>query len=211
MKIFLYFIAFTLSAFAHAESALETDDSFFRDAKAPYEDDDLDRDHKKNELSKTIERQKKTENKVKDEFSVTTPDVMSASEARAMDTRIVTENKRRQRAILNRIQSSAGAVHSCVAQDPRNFQGTHATVIWMISPAGKIMDTAIKSTDIENNQVQKCIQDVAAKLDFSGARTDLLKKSHVEYTYKFKKRIIKSAKFNVKQPAKKTVRKTASQ
>lgn len=211
MKTFLLFVALTLPAFAHAESGLETDDSFFRDAKAPYEDDDLDRDYKKNELSKTIDRQKKTESKVKDEFSVTTPDVMPAYEARAMDEKIVAENKRRQNAILSRIHSSSGAVHSCVAQDPRNFQGTHATVIWMVSPEGKIMDMAIKSTDIENNEIQKCIQDVAAKLDFSSARTDLLKKSHVEYTYKFKKRIIKSTKHSMKQPLKKPARKTASQ
>lgn len=208
MRIFLYMIVFAVSAFAHAESALETDDSFFKEAKSPYEDDDLDRAYKKNELSKTIEKQKTTETKVKDEFSTTTPDIMPAYEARAMDERIVAENKRRQKAILNSIQSSSGAVHACVARNARAFQGTHATVIWMVGADGRIMDTAIKSTDIENNEIQKCIQDVAAKLDFSSARTDLLKKSHVEYTYKFKKRIIKSAHA---KPIKKPARKTASQ
>lgn len=208
MRIFLYIMVLALSAVAHAESALETDDSFFKDARSPYEDDDLDRAYKKNELSKTIEKQQKTENKVKDEFSTTTPDIMPAYEAQAMDNKIVAENKRRQQAILSRIQSSAGLVHGCVAKNPRQFQGTHATVIWMIGADGRIMDTAIKSTDIDDNQIQKCIQEVAAKLDFSKARTDLLKKTHAEYTYKFKKRVLtKTAHKQVKRP----VRKTASQ
>lgn len=207
MRIFLYIIVLALSAVAHAESALETDDSFFKEARSPYEDDELDRAYKKNELSKTIERQQKTENKVKDEFSTTTLDIMPAYEAQAMDNKIIAENKRRQQAILSRIQSSAGMVHSCVAKNPRQFQGTHATVIWMIGPDGRIMDTAIKSTDIEDGAIQKCIQEVAGKLDFSNARTDLLKKTHAEYTYKFKKRVIKTAHKQVKRP----IRKTASQ
>lgn len=207
MKIFVYLMVMALSVVAHAESALETDDTFFKGAQAPYEDDDLDRAYKKNELSKTIEKQKKTETKVKDEFSSTSPDIMPAYEARAMDEKIVAENKRRQMAILNRIKSSATMVHSCVAKNPHQFQGTHATVIWMIGADGRIMDTAIKSTDIDNNDIQKCIQEVASKLDFSNARTDLLKKTQAEYTYKFKKRVIKSAFKPVKRP----VRKTASQ
>lgn len=207
MKILLYMIVLALSAVAHAESALETDDSFFSEAKSPYEDDELDRAYKKNELSKTIERQQKTETKVKDEFSTTTPDIMPAYEARAMDQKIVEENKRRQAAILGRIKSSSMLVHSCIAKNAQQFQGTHATVIWMIGADGRIMDTAIKSTDIENNDIQKCIHDVAATLDFSSARTNLLKKTQAEYTYKFKKRVIKSAY----KPAKRPVRKTASQ
>jgi len=204
----MYLLILCMSAFAHAESALETDDSFFKGAQAPYEDDELDRAYKKNELSKSMERQQKTESKVKDEFSTTSPDVMSAFEARAMDDKVVAENQRRQKAILNRIQVSSGLVHGCVAKNARAFQGTHATVIWMIGSDGKILDTAIKTTDIENPEIQRCIQDVAANLDFSSARTGmLLKKSHVEYTYRFKKRIIKSAQRIHKRP----VRRTASQ
>lgn len=207
MKILLYMMVLALSAVAHAESALETDDSFFKDARSPYEDDDLDRAYKKNELSKTIEKQQKTESKVKDEFSSTSPNIMPAYEARAMDEKITAENKRRQTAILNRIKSSSSSVHGCIAKNAQQFQGTHATVIWMIGADGRIMDIAIKSTDIENNEIQKCIHDVAATLDFSSARTDLLKKTQAEYTYKFKKRVIKSAY----KPVKKPVRKTASQ
>jgi hypothetical protein len=106
MRIFLYLMVLSCSAFAHAESALETDDSFFKGAQSPYENDDLDRAYMKSELSKSMEHQNKSENKVKDEFSVATPDVMPAYEARAMDDKVITENKRRQRAILSRIQAS---------------------------------------------------------------------------------------------------------
>jgi len=209
MKNFLYLIILTLfTSLTYAESALETDDSFFSGSKAPYEDDDLDRAHKKNEISKVIERQKKTETEVKDEFTTARPNTMSTHEARAMDERIVAENKRRQSSILNSIKSSAALVQSCVNQNPQHFQGTHATVIWMIGADGRIMDSAIKTTDIENGEIQKCIQDVAMKLDFSNARTDLLKKTHAEYTYKFKKLVVKKT---AQKPAKKPTRKTASQ
>lgn len=209
MKFLLYVLVIAMPIFAHAESGLETDDSFFQEAKSPYEDDDLDRAYKKNELVKSIDRQQKTENKVKDEFSTTAPDIMPAYEARAMDEKITAENKRRQQAILSRLQSSSSQIYACIAKKPRHFQGTHATVIWMIAPTGRVLDTAIKSTDIEDNDIQKCIQDVAAKLDFSNAKTDLLKKSQVEFTYKFNKK--KPSKSMARHSQKRIIRRTASQ
>lgn len=207
MRLLLLMLLLGFSATVFAESDLETDDSFFRSSAGPYEEDELDRLYKKSDLTKTTEQQKKTESKVKDEFSSAKTDIMDAAEARRMDERVVAENKRRQKAILNRLAASSGPVHACVAKNAVNFQGTHATVIWMIDPNGRILDLAIKSTDIENEKIQKCIYDVAKSLNFDEAKTDLLKKSEVEYTYKFKK-IVRSAP----APAlKKSPRRTASQ
>lgn len=210
MKFFLLIALFdlsvSLSSNAFAESDLETDDVFFQSSTAPYEDDELDRIHKKNDLVKTTEQQKKTETKVKDEFSSTTPDIMKAQEARMMDERIVAENKRRRKAILNKLDASSGAVHECVAKDPKVFQGSyatfHATVVLMIAADGRILDTAIKSTDIDSGEVQKCVHEVVSNLKFDEAKTDLFKKSHVEYTYKFKKKTTKSV--GVKKPSRRT-------
>jgi len=216
MKFILLVLLFGFTGQAFAESEFDTDDRFFTPSNAPYEDDELDRIHKKNELAKSTEQLKKTETKVTSEFFTTTPDVMASYEARMMDDRIVAENKRRQKAILDKLASSSSAIHECVSQNPRQFQGTHATVIWMIAPNGKVLDTAIKNTDIENPEIQNCIQSVASNLTFAEAKTELFKKSHVEYTYKFKKKITKAAHF--KRPAKryvqgkhpKQVRRTAS-
>lgn len=191
---------------AHAESALETDDSFFKSV-APVEDDDLDRSYKKNELVKSTETQKKIESHVKDEFSSTHQGIMPAYEAKMMDQKVVAENKRRQAAIMSRLNLSAGAVLTCVSKTGQNFQGTHATVMWMIQPNGTVSETAIKSTDIENIEIQKCIQEVASHLDFSAAKTDLLNKSLVEYTYKFKLK----KKTSLGSHKKKIRRSTASQ
>lgn len=205
--LLMLLLGFSANVFAESESDLETDDSFFRSSAAPYEEDELDRLYKKSDLVKTTEQQKNAESKVKDEFSSAKTDIMDAAEARRMDDRVVAENKRRQKAILNRLAASSGPVHACVAKNAVNFQGTHATVIWMIDPDGRILDLAIKSTDIENEKIQKCIYDVAKSLNFDEAKTDLLKKSQVEYTYKFKK-IVRSA------PAptlRKAPRRTASQ
>ncbi len=204
MKLILYIALFIISMTAHAESVLETDDSFFKSAAPPYEDDDLDRVYKKNELTKSTERQEKIESKVKDEFQSIHQDIMSAHEAKIMDQKIVAENKRRQSAIMKRLNSSVGAVYACVAENVKSFQGTHATVIWMIAPSGAVIDSAIKSTDIVNADVQKCIREVASGLDFSLAKTNLLKKSLVKYTYKFKKK-------NKTISFKKATRRTAKQ
>lgn len=187
MKISLGILLVTLSLGAHAESELETDDSFFKGAAAPYEDDELDRDYKKNELLKTTEHQKKTETKVQSEFSETTQGIMPAYEARMMDEKIIAENKRREEALLSTIRRSSGAVHACIAKNAQLFEGTHATVIWMVSAEGTIQDMAIKDTDIQNTEIQRCIEQVAGSLDFSSAKTTMLKKTHVEYVYKFKK------------------------
>lgn len=203
MKIILYAAMILLSLKAYAQD-LETDDSFFK-GNAPYEDDELDRASKKNALTKTMDQQKKYEFKVKDEVSTAAPGLMSASEAKAMDQRVVNENKRRRKAILNKLSSSAQIVQMCFNKNTTNFQGSHATVIWMVGPDGRVLDTAIKSTDIDNSEIQKCIHDIAVNLNFSEAKTDLLKKSLVEYTYKFKKKTVNAG---VK---KKTLRKTASQ
>lgn len=191
---------------AHADPALETDDSFFK-SEAPVEDDDLDRKYKKNELVKSRENQNKIESHVKDEFSSIQQGIMPAYEAQMMDQKIVAENKRRQTAIMRSLNKSAGAVRVCVSQKDKVFQGTHATVIWMIQPNGTVSDTAIKSTDIDNPEVQRCIQEVAASLDFSTAKTELLNKSLVEYTYKFKFK----KKANTSSFKKKMRRSTASQ
>jgi hypothetical protein len=209
MKYILLVLLFGIAGQAYAQSEMETDDRFFTPANAPYEDDELDRIHKKNELAKSTEQLKKTENKVSSEFSTTTPDIMASYEARMMDDRIVAENKRRQKAILSKLASSSSAIHQCISKNVREFQGSHATVIWMIAPNGKVLDTAIKNTDIENPEIQNCIHSVASSLTFDEAKTDLFKKSHVEYTYKFKKKIIKSAHF--KRPAKRYVHTRNSQ
>jgi hypothetical protein len=204
MKFILCAVSVILSLAAHAESALETDDGFFKSSVAPYEDDDLDRSYKKNELTKSTEHQKKVESNVTDEFSSTHQGIMPAYEAQMMDQKIVAENKRRQAAIMRRLSSSSGAVYDCVTKNSKNFQGTYTTVKWLIAPSGKVMEAAIKSTDIENTEIQKCIEEVALNLDFSSAKTDLLKKSLVEYSYKFKKKSKTGA-------LKKTGRRTAGQ
>lgn len=203
--IWLCVVLLGFSSNGFAESDLETDDKFFN-SSGPDEEDDLDRLHRKNDLAKSREQQQKTEVKVKDEFSTIKPGVMSSTEARMMDEQVMAENKRRQQAILNKLASTSGLVHQCVTKDPKQFQGTQATVMWMIGADGRILETAIKSTDIENMDIQKCIYEVASSLKFDEARTEfLLKKSHVEYTYKFKKKINKAAS------AKKPSRRTASQ
>lgn len=191
--IFAALLAFSANTYGQAEAQadLETDDRFFKSSVAPYEDDELDRIHKKNALIKTTEQQNRTESKVKDEFSSAAPGVMQSYEARAMDEKVIAENKRRQKVIMNQLSASSGPIHECVSKNAKFFQGTKATVIWMIGPDGKVLDTALKETDIENPEIQKCIQDVAMAMNFDEAKTDLYKKSHVEYTYKFKKRIVK--------------------
>ncbi|MGZ3744615.1 MAG: hypothetical protein ACXWRE_07060 [Pseudobdellovibrionaceae bacterium] len=186
MKLIWVLSLLIITTTAHAESALETDDNFFKSAVAPYEDDDLDRTHKKNELQKSVEREKKIDSHVKEEFSSTRQGIMPAYEAQMMDQRIVAENKRRQAAIMRRLDSSSRSVLTCVNKKGQRLQGSRATLLWMIEPDGRVSDTAIKTTDIEDPEIQKCIQDVAAGLDFSSAKTDLLKRSRVEYTYKFK-------------------------
>lgn len=211
MKFILLVALLAISAHAYAESDLETDDSFFKSSTAPYEDDELDRMHKKNALMKSVENQNKTENKVKDEFSSSSPGMMQSYEAQAMDNKVVAENKRRQQAIIRQLKSSSGPIYQCVAKNPQGFQGTKATVIWMVGQDGRVLDTAIKDTDIESSEIQKCIQDVAMNMNFLEAKTDLIKKSHVEYTYKFHKRIIKPMKKTAARPYKKIQRRTASQ
>ncbi|WP_413291458.1 hypothetical protein [Bdellovibrio sp. HCB337] len=212
MKSILLVTLLAISTNVYAESDLETDDSFFKSSAAPYEDDELDRMQKKNALIKSNENQKMTDTKVKDEFSTATPGVMQSFEARAMDERVIAENKRRQQAIIRQLKSSSAPIYQCVSKDPHSFEGTKATVIWMVGQNGKVLDSAIKDTDIVSNEIQKCIHDVAMSMNFDEAKTDLIKKSHVEYTYKFKKRIIKPAR-TAKAPVrtKKIQRRTASQ
>lgn len=203
MRFMLFVTTMIFSLHAYSQD-LETDDSFFK-ANAPYEDDELDRASKKNPLAQTLEHQKKYDFKVKDEVSTAAPGMMSPSEAKAMDLKVVAENKRRRKAILNKLSSSSQVMQMCFHKNTTNFQGTHATVIWMVAPNGKVLDTAIKSTDIDNSEIQKCIHDIAVNLNFNEAKTDLLKKSLVEYTYKFKKKT-SNASFK-----KRPVRRTASQ
>lgn len=172
---------------AHAEDDLEIDSQFFKSAKSPYEDDDLDRATKKDPLAVKTTQQQQNENAVKSEFSSVQPGLMSAEEASAMDQAVVRENKRRQQAILKRLAQNTPAVKACVDQSKQKFEGTHIRMAWLISRDGKTLQAAIKATDITSEEIQKCIYEASLKISFDEAATDHMKKSVAEYTYKFHK------------------------
>lgn len=169
-----------------AQVDLETDQGFFDPGKAPYEEDDLDKAYRNNQGAKVAEQLKVTDVTVKDEIGSTHPALMSSSEAQMIDQRIAAENKRRQEAIFRTLSSHSSMVRNCIDQNKKAFQGSQITLVWMIAPSGKVLDTAIKSSDFNSQEVQACVQNSAQQLDFSAAAFQQYKKSHVEYTYRVK-------------------------
>lgn len=186
MKLLVFSLLILTSYSAHADEDLEVDSQFFHSAKGPYEDDELDRATKKDPLAVKTKQQLEAESAVKSEFNSVQPGLMKSYEAAAMDQAVINENKRREKAILSRLAAHTPVVKECVAKSKEKFKGTHITMKWLISKDGKTLETAVKSTDVQDPLVEKCIYESALKITFNEAATDHLKQSMAEYTYKFK-------------------------
>jgi hypothetical protein len=186
MKLVLLSLLVLLSWQAHAQTDLETDDSFFHSAKSPYEDDELDRSIRKDPVVVGVKQQNKADTAVKSEFSSVRPGLLRPSEAAAMDQAVVRENKRREKAILKRLAENGPMVKACVDQSKQKLQNSQITIAWLISPTGKVLQAAVKSSDVQNPEIEKCIYEASSKLTFDEAASEHLKQSLAEYTYKFK-------------------------
>jgi hypothetical protein len=180
-SLLLLFVA----AAAHAEPVdLETDQGFFGSTKGVDDEDDLDRAYKQREANKPAKQLETNDVTVKGEIGSGDPGIMSRTEAEANDQMVLAENKRRQQAIFRTLAANSSMVRTCIDQNKKSFQGTQIRLAWLIDPAGKVLQTAVKDTDFTNNEVQACVQAAAKQLDFSSAATHQFKKSLVEYTYK---------------------------
>jgi hypothetical protein len=186
MKYLFCTLLLILSFAARAESGLDTDDKFFHSTKSPYEDDDLDRATRRDPVGVEVKQERKSENAVKDEFESARPGLLKPYEAAAMDEAVVRENKRRQRAILKRLAENGPMVKACVDKAKQKLQNSQITIAWLISPAGKVLQAAVKSSDFQNPEIEKCIYEASSNITFTEAASEHLKQSLAEYTYKFK-------------------------
>ncbi|WP_413290593.1 hypothetical protein [Bdellovibrio sp. HCB337] len=186
MKQIMLILMFLL-AMVHAQAqSIEND---------PYSEDQIDMDFQQ-EQGATLEKEQTADTRMKIELNQSTPTAlgMSAEEKLALD------NQRRQKAILTELSGSSDLVRNCITRNNKSFRGTHITLMWVISPMGRTQKASIKSTDIGDLAIRDCIKRIAARFDFSDAAHGNLKKSVVEYTYRFNGKSSKAEAHN-SQPA----------
>jgi hypothetical protein len=157
---------------------LDTDYQFFQSLNITLDEDELDKAYKAKQLAENIEKLKNTDTTVKTEITATAPNLMTPKEGQAVDDK--------RTFILKKITTNGQYVRACILQHKKglDFKGTAMTLAWEIEPSGKVVNTEIKATDVENKEIQTCVLNSLAEWNFSDAMKAQTKNSHIEYTYR---------------------------
>lgn len=162
---------------------LDTDYRFFQSLNVTLDEDELDKAYKAKQEAELQERLLRTESTVKTEINSTTPGILPPQQGVAMDGK--------RELILKKIAANGQQVRACIRQHKNimEFKGTSMTLTWEVEPSGKVANAQLKTTDIDDQGIQKCILEALAGWDFSDATKVAgpldAKNSLVEYTYRF--------------------------
>lgn len=159
---------------------LDTDYQFFQSLNLALEEDELDKAYQAKLAAENLEKLKQTDSTVKTEISTTTPTLLSKKEGTVID------EKRMQ--ILKKIAANGQHVRACILQQKKagiEFKGTAMTLAWEVEPSGKVLRPQLKTTDVENKEIQDCVLKSLAEWNFSDVMKAQTKNSHIEYTYRF--------------------------
>lgn len=171
---------------------LNTDYQFFQSLNLNLDEDELDKIYKEKQLAENIEKLKNTDKTVKTEITTTAPGIIASKEAEVIDEK--------RSLILKKISSNGQYVRACILQFKKDqeFKGTSMTLAWEVDPSGKVVNTQMKATDVENKEMQNCVLKALAEWNFGDAMKAQTKNSHIEYTYRF---VNKSKETAVAKPA----------
>ncbi|MBC7370763.1 MAG: hypothetical protein H7326_04310, partial [Bdellovibrionaceae bacterium] len=134
---------------------LDTDYRFFQSFDVmTLEEDALDKAYKQAQTTQSATQLAGTNHTVKNELQTVAPQikVMTPEQAKAADVR--------RELILKKIASNVKTVKMCIRQnraDKTEFKGTELTLSWEVDATGKVASARVKSTDVENKEIQKCI------------------------------------------------------
>ncbi|HEY8269299.1 MAG TPA: AgmX/PglI C-terminal domain-containing protein [Pseudobdellovibrionaceae bacterium] len=158
---------------------LNTDHQFFQSLNITLDEDELDKVFKEKQLAENIEKLKNTDTTVKTEITTTAPGLISLKEAEVVDEK--------RNLILKKISTNGQYIRACILQFKKNqeFKGTAMTLAWEVDPSGKVVNTQMKVTDVENKEIKDCVLKTLAEWNFSDAMKAQTKNSHIEYTYRF--------------------------
>lgn len=159
---------------------LDTDYQFFQALNIVLDEDELDKAYQEKLAAENLEKLKNTDTTVKSEIGTTAPGMLTRKEGVAMDAKRVQ--------ILKKIAKNGQLVRACILQSKKDgieFKGTAMTLAWEVEPTGKVINTAVKATDVENKEIHACVLKSLADWNFGEAMKDQTKNSHIEYTYRF--------------------------
>jgi len=159
---------------------LDTDYQFFQALAVPYQDDEMDKATKKDQVTAIIEKTAIDNNAVGGEIKTTTPTMLTAKQSSAVDLR--------RSLILKKIATNGQVVRACIIQHKKPgepFKGTAMTLAWEVDPTGKVENPQMKSTDVEIQEIKDCVVKALAEWNFGDILKEKTKRSHIEYTYRF--------------------------
>jgi hypothetical protein len=194
----LKYILYTVMIFA-ALSSYAGDDLDLGLTQAenhPYEVDELDTAFAEDQVKAPVANTDKANTVMKIEMNQSEPSLLTPDQTMTPAEKLAIDNQKRQKAIRKELAEGASFVKMCITRNNKNFRGTHVTLLWVISPMGRVQEAKIKSTDIADLAIRDCIKRAAAHFDFSDARGDQFKKSIVEYTFRFNNKNSKSTAKN---------------
>jgi hypothetical protein len=170
---------------------LDTDYQFFQALNITLDEDELDQAYKAKLAAENMDKLKNTDATMKSELK-TAPGLMTRKEGAVMDEKRVL--------ILKKIAVNGQYVRACILQNKKpdiEFKGTSMTLAWEVDPTGKVVNTQLKATDVENKEIQTCVLKTLAEWNFGDAMKAQTKNSHIEYTYRF----VNAAKEAANKPA----------
>lgn len=159
---------------------LDTDYQFFQALNIVLDEDELDKAYQEKLAAENLEKLKTTDSTVKGEIGTTAPGLLTRKESVAMDAKRVE--------ILKKIAKNGQFVRACIIEKKKEgieFKGTAMTLAWEVDTKGKVLNSQVKATDVENKEIQSCILKSLAEWNFGEAMKDQSKNSHIEYTYRF--------------------------
>lgn len=162
---------------------LDTDYRFFQTMNViTLEEDALDKAYKQAQSVQNTTQLVGTTQAVKQELQTVAPQikVMTSEQAKAADAR--------RELILKKIAANVKTVRLCIRQnriEKQEFKGTELTLSWEIDATGNVASARVKSSDLENKEIQKCILGALYEWKFDDVVAKDQKMAHIEYTYRF--------------------------
>lgn len=159
---------------------LDTDYQFFQALMVPNDEDELDLATKKDEVAVIIEKNAQVNKAVAGEIKTSTPKLLTTKQGLEFD--------RRRTLILKKIAKNGQHVRACILQHQKPgiaFKGTAMTLAWDLEPSGKVENPQVKSTDVELQEIKDCVLKSLAEWNFSDVLKNKIKRSRIEYTYRF--------------------------